>query len=110
MFRKLLKLAVFLLIANGVYQVAPPVVHHFQFKDAVHDMALFAGNRQPDAELVEKVMELAAENSIPLEREYVQVQRQTGSMTVKATYVETMHLLPGFAYPWEFNLNITVLK
>jgi hypothetical protein len=109
MFRKLLKIAVFLLVANGVYQIAPPIVHHFQFKDAVHDLALFA-QKQTDAQLIDKVMELAAENSIPLEREYVQVLRQTGSITIKASYVETLHPVPGFAYPWEFDMNVNVLR
>lgn len=109
MVRKLLKLAVFLLVANGVYQVAPVIVHHFQFKDAVHELALFS-QKPADAQLLDKVMALAEENSIPLEREYVQVLRQTGSITIKASYVETLHLLPGFAYPWDFNVNVSVLK
>jgi len=33
--RKLVKLAVFLLIANAVYRIAPVSVHYFQFKDAL---------------------------------------------------------------------------
>jgi hypothetical protein len=109
MVRKLLKLAVFLLIANGVYQIAPPVVHHFQFKDAVREAALFSQS-QTDAELLDKIMALAQENSIPLEREYVQVLHQTRSMTIKASYVEKLHPVPGFVYPWEFELDVNVLK
>lgn len=109
MVRKLLKIAIFLLVANGVYQVAPIAVHQFQFKDAVHDLALFS-QRQTDAQIIDKVMALAAENSIPLEREYVQVARATGSMNIKASYVETMHFLPGFSYPWQCDVDVTVLK
>jgi hypothetical protein len=109
MVRKLLKLAVFLLVANFVYQVAPPIVHHFQFKDAVHELALFS-QKQTDDQLIDRVLALAEENRVPLEREYVQVLRSTGAVAIKASYVETMHPLPGFAYPWEFDVNVSVLK
>jgi hypothetical protein len=109
MFRNLLKLAVFLLVANGVYQVTPPVVHHFKFKDAVHEMALFS-QRQTDAELLDKVMALAGENTIPLEREYVQVLRQTRSMTIKASYIQTIYPLPAFPYRWRFDMEVNVLN
>ncbi len=109
MIRKLINLAIFLLIANAVYQVAPVALHQFQFKDAVHDLALFA-QRETNDQIIDKVMTLAAENNVPLEREYIQIARSTGSMNIKATYVETMHFLPGFSYPWQFDVDVTVLK
>ena len=40
-------------------------------------------------------MALAEEHSIPLEREYVQVNRQTTSLTINAAYVETLRFFPG---------------
>ena len=43
MIRKLVKLAVFLLIVNGLYRIAPPTVHYFQFKDAVQELAMLLG-------------------------------------------------------------------
>jgi hypothetical protein len=109
MIRKLLKLAVFLLVANGVYQVVPPVVHHYQFRDAVHELALFA-QKQTEAQLLEKVMGLAEANSIPLDREHVQVMREGGSISIKASYVETLHLVPGYTYPWSFNVDVAIQK
>ncbi len=97
MIKKLLKLAVFLLIANAVYQVGPATLHYVKFKDAVGELALFA-QKSTDPELVERVMALAEENGIPLEREYVEVERQGSSMIIKASYVETFVFFPGSKY------------
>ena len=38
MIRKLVQLAIFLLIANAVYRIAPVTVHHYQFKDALQEL------------------------------------------------------------------------
>jgi len=109
MIKKLLKLAVFLFIANGVYQVGPATLHYVKFKDAVGDLALFA-QKATDADLVDRVMSLAAESSIPLEREYVQVQRQGNSLLIKAAYVETFVFFPGSKYSWEFDVDARALR
>jgi hypothetical protein len=103
MIRKLLKLAVFLLIANAVYEVAPVSHHYFRFKDAVHELALFS-QKSTDAELVDRVLALAEENSIPLEREYVEVRRQGSAISIGATYVETLRFFPGSTYTWQFDV------
>ena len=72
MIRKIVKLAVFLLIANGLYQVTPVALHNMQFKDALQQLVLYS-QKATDAELVNRAMALADENNIPLEREYVRV-------------------------------------
>ncbi len=105
MIRKLVKLAIFLLIANAVYRIAPPTVHYFQFKDAVQELALFSQQKTPDAELIDRVMALADEHSIPLEREYVQVRRSNGQLTIDASYVESMKVLPGYSYEHQFDVE-----
>ena len=57
MIRKLVKLAIFLLIANAVYRIAPVSIHYFQFKDALDELALFQMNsKATDAELTDRVM------------------------------------------------------
>jgi hypothetical protein len=103
--RKLVKLAIFLLIANAVYRIAPPAVHYFQFKDAVQELALFSQQKTPDAELIDRVMALADEHSIPLERDYVQVRRSNGQLTIDASYVESMKVLPGYSYERQFDVE-----
>jgi hypothetical protein len=104
MIRKLLKLAVFLLVANALYQVVPVSLRYFEFRDAVREMALFP-QKLSEAQLVDKVMEIAEEHGIPLERDDVQVRRAfDGSVVVDLSYVEPLRFLPGFEYPWEFEV------
>jgi len=102
--RKLVKLAIFLLIANAVYRIAPPTVHYVQFKDAVQELALFS-QKSPDPELIDRIMALADEHSIPLEREYVQIRRSNGQLIIDASYVESMNVLPGYTYNHQFDVE-----
>ena len=58
-----------------------------------------------DAQLLDRVMELADENSIPLDREWVQIHRSTGQLTIDVSYVETMKVLPGYDYVRQFDVQ-----
>jgi hypothetical protein len=102
--RKLLKLAVFLLIANAVYQAAPVSWHYYHFKDAVQELALFS-QKSSDSELVDQVMAIAEEYGIPLEREFVEVRRGNGQLVITASYIDTMKLLPGYEYARQFDVQ-----
>ena len=75
MIKKVIKLAVFLSIANAVYQVAPVTLHYFGSRTPSRSSRCSRA-KSTDAQLVDRVMALAEEHSIPLEREYVQVSRQ----------------------------------
>ena len=104
MVRKALNLAVFLLIAHAVYQITPLVVHHFEFKDSLNELALFS-TKLSDAEIVEQTMTLAAENQIPLSRQFVQVRHDRGTVYIDATYVDNLRYMPGLDYPWQFDAS-----
>jgi hypothetical protein len=105
MIRKVVQLAIFLLVANAVYRVAPVTVHYLQFKDALQELALFATPKETDAQLVDRVMALADENSIPLDRADVLVRRLNGQLTIDASYVEAMKVLPGYDYVRQFDVE-----
>lgn len=104
MVRKLLQVAIFLLLANAAYRVAPAGLHYFQFKDALEELALFS-QKSGEAELVDRVMALADEHSIPLERDYVHVRRVNGQLIIGASYIETMKVLPGYDYVRQFDVE-----
>ena len=108
MIRKLIQLAIFLLMANALYRVAPVSIHYYKFKDAVQELALFS-QKATDAQLVDRVMELADENNIPLDREWVQVRRPNGELIIDASYVETMKVLPGYDYVRQFDIEAKVI-
>jgi hypothetical protein len=102
--RKLIQLAIFLLMANAVYRVAPVSFRYYKFKDAVQELALFS-QKATDAQLLDRVMELADENSVPLDREWIQIHRFNGELTIDVSYVESMKVLPGYDYVRQFDVE-----
>ncbi|MBW8869145.1 MAG: hypothetical protein JF610_17765, partial [Acidobacteria bacterium] len=80
--------------------------HYFQFKDALDELALFQMNSKAnDAELTDRIMAIADEHNVPLERDYVQIHRPTGQLIIDASYVESLALLPGYSYEHEFDVH-----
>jgi hypothetical protein len=106
--RKIVKIAVFLLIANGLYQIAPVAYRNIQFKEAMQEMVLYS-QKSGDTELINRAMTLARENNVPLQREYVGVRHETGSIHVDASYVEPLKLFPGYTYKWEVTIDAKAL-
>jgi hypothetical protein len=106
--RKIVKISVFLLIANFVYQIAPVAYRNIQFKEALHEMLLYS-QRSSDAELVTRALALAKENDVPLQPEYVGVRHETGAIHVDATYIEPLKLFPGYTYKWEVTIDTKAL-
>ena len=47
MIRKLVQLAMFLLIANALYRIAPVSIHYYKFKDALQELARGGHPRLP---------------------------------------------------------------
>ena len=87
MLRNLIRLAVFLLIANALYRFVPVYMHHYQFKDAVAEAAMFSKERT-DVEIVDRVMVLAERYQIPIDREAVQVTRDKQMTYINIAYEE----------------------
>ena len=70
----------------------------------MQELTLFS-QKASEAQLLDRVMELADENSIPLDREWVQIHRSTGQLTIDVSYVETMKVLPGYDYVRQFDVQ-----
>ncbi len=102
MIRKLFGLAVFLLIAHAAVRAGTVWLHYQNFKDGVRETALFAGTKT-DEVLKDHVMQLAQENSVPLDPDDVTIDRG-GSLTIRASYVEMVEFLPGYRRPWQFEV------
>lgn len=101
MIRRLLGLAVFLLIVHAGVRGSIVWFHYQNFKDGVREAALFAGTKTDDA-LRDRVMQLAQENSIPLDPEAITINRAGGQVTIRASYVEIVQWEPGYRRPWPF--------
>jgi hypothetical protein len=107
MIKKILSLLVFLLLVNAGLRVGMVFFHDQQFNDAVREVALF-GAGKPDEALRAKVMEAAAQNSVPIEPEYIEISRRTvvspgDKVTIKVAYAVMIKLAPGYARRFDFD-------
>jgi hypothetical protein len=110
MLKLLVKLALTALIANAVWRLGSAYMEFYRFTDAVSQTAQFGG-RRTRAELAQKVMEAAAQYDIPLAPDALHVVRDPRNHTIiDGTYVEPVDLLPGYRYPWAFNVHVDILS
>ena len=104
MARTFVKIGIFLLVVHALYRFVPVYFHYQQFKDAVHETALFSRERN-EAQIADRVMELAETYQIPLSRESVQVRREGARTLIDASYVESIEWLPTYKRPWQFDIG-----
>jgi hypothetical protein len=109
MIKRIISLVIFLLLVNASVRVGLVYFHDQQFKDAVREVALFAGNKSEDV-LRAKVMELAAQNQIPLDNDFLDIQhlRIPGvgdSAIIKFRYAKMVPLFPGYPRRFEFDYS-----
>jgi hypothetical protein len=109
MIKRIISIVVFLLLANAGVRVGPVLFRDQQFKDAVRDVALF-GAGKPDAVLKNKIMELASENQVPLDGDFIEITRKTlvgtgDHVVIKVSYAVIVPVAPG--YPRRFDFEYT---
>ena len=105
MARTFVKIGIFLLIVHALYRFVPVYFHYQQFKDGVHETALFSRERN-EAQIADIVMELAEKYQIPLSRESVQIRREGGRTLIDATC--TWSRSNGcrlYKRPWQFDIG-----
>ncbi len=99
----IIKIVLTLLVLTCCFQAARYALNNFQFEDAVQQRLLF-DTRASDAEVVNTVLRIAREYSIPeLKADDISVQMIGQDRVVDMPYTVTIPLLPGvWAYPWQF--------
>ena len=105
MLRNLVRLAVILLIAHALYRFVPVYLHYYQFKDAVKETALFSKDRS-ELELTDRVMALADEYQIPLDRDVVQISKDSHKTYITLMYEEQIEWVPSYKRPMPFTVSI----
>ena len=109
MIKRIVSLLVFLLLLNAGIRVGFVFFHDQQFKDSVRELALFAGQPpvKSDEVLRGKVMELAQENQVPLDADYIEIIRRSSpgigeKVTIKFSYAVLVSLAPGYQRRFDF--------
>ena len=106
--KTILKLALAALVVHAGYQVGRAYWDHYQFQDAVQQVAQFA-EREPLPELESRVLDLAAERGLPLEEGALEVSREQRRIEINGSYTRELLLAPGFRRPWDFTVHVIVL-
>jgi hypothetical protein len=96
-----------LLVAFAAYeakQFGGPLMHQFQFQDAVIEASKFSAGKDATAvqnELAHKAIEL----QLPISREMIKVVRQATHTRIQITYELSVDWLPGKPYTWTVNVD-----
>jgi hypothetical protein len=101
-----IKLGVVALIVNATWHVFLAYSAHYKFRDSVTAVAQNRGEKT-DAQLRDDVLNMAAENDIPVTPDDVVVLREGIATRVRASYTREIDLLPGRKYPWPFSVEIS---
>jgi hypothetical protein len=106
MIKKIISLVIFLVLANAGVRVALVYFHDQQFKDAVRELSLFSGGKSEEI-IRSKVMDLANQNQIPLDPDFVELTRKVtpgvgDHFMIKVSYAVMVPVFPGNPRRFEF--------
>ena len=106
--KSIIKIALGFVLVIAAFQGARAALKHYTFVDAIQEAMLFGSSRN-EAQITEKVIDLAAEYEIPLDPELLSVTREPFLITIEAPYTDTVNLLPGFySRKWDFDASVSV--
>ena len=105
MLKLLVKLAIAGLIANAVWRMGSTYLSFYRFRDAVSETAEYSKGKS-DAELQQRILEIASNYDVPLTEDQLTVRRQDEHTFVDGSYVQPVDVVPGYRYRWAFTFNI----
>jgi hypothetical protein len=107
--KTLIKLALVALVLNGLYQTGSVYWEHYELEDAIEKAIQFSRQATPE-EIRETVLSLADERRIPLDARNLAVEHSGRYVTVDASYVRDIPVLPRYPRPFDFTLHVSVLR
>ena len=105
MLRNIVRLAVLGLIVHAGVRIGPEFWHYLQFKDAVVEVATYAGRKTPD-ELKTRIEALAAEHDVPVTAADIDVARRGDIVHVSTAWTAQLEFLPTRFYPYDFYVDV----
>ncbi len=106
--RTIIKLLLAVLVINAAYRVGIVYWDHYQFEDAVQQLAQFS-ERASEQDIKQQVLELAANRDIPVEEDALTVTRGQRRIDVDGTYTRPVAVAPGYTRQWDFTIDVLVL-
>jgi hypothetical protein len=103
----ILKLLVFVVLANAAWRVGSAYLNHYRFEDAVLAVAQYRGTKS-DAEVRKRVLELVSEFDVPIADDDLSVRREQAHTIIDGSYQQPVDLFPGYSHTFPFTLHIDV--
>jgi hypothetical protein len=108
MFKLIVRLAFVALTVNATWRLGSAYLTFYKFKDAVAETAQF-GAQNSNAELRQRVLDLASQYDIPLAADAVSIRRAQNRTVIDGSYTQPVDFLPGYRYAWPFSWHVEVL-
>ena len=106
MIKTIIKLALAAILAHAAYQLFVVYSAHYRFKDAVVSTTQFRGHTTSDAQLHDRILELANQFDVPVTDDNLTITRQENHTIVETAYTRPVSLFPGFTYQWPFTMKV----
>jgi hypothetical protein len=109
MVKLILKLAVLLLVANGLYQAVPPFYNNWKFQDALKELATYPGFEPTTAMVLDKCERIAHDHNLDLTRDDFVVRLGVKGKTptvIDTQYSVTLKHIPGHPQPHTFVVHV----
>jgi hypothetical protein len=129
MAKTLIKIAIALVVIHGAFRIGSAYWNFYRYEDALQQLAQF-GERRTDTQLCDEAMSTAGTYGVPIAASGLTIRRGTNppfscadgagpqepggiaqasaQMVIEGTYVESVQVLPGYSYPWEFKPSVKV--
>jgi len=102
--KTIIKLAIAIAIANALFHVGTAYLSYFQFKDAVDELATHTVGT--DAQMREKVVELANKYDEPVDPEAIDIRHTEQHIFIETSYTKDVALFPGYVRKWPFEMKV----
>jgi hypothetical protein len=104
MMRRILNLALVVLVIHAAWRIGPVYWQYIKFKEAVGETARFAGSRSEE-DIRQRVTLLAERFGVPLAPETIIVKRDADQVFIVANYTVTLEPVPRYRKPWTFRVE-----
>jgi hypothetical protein len=103
--KTVIRLAIVAVLANATWRVGTAYAKHYRFTDAVTQTTQYRSDKT-DAQIHDRVFELAAAHDIPVTDENLTVTHREYHTVVEGAYKRPIELFPGFIYAWPFTVHV----
>lgn len=104
MIRRLLSLVIVAGIVYAGYHVGLSWFHYQQFKDGVSETALFGADK-PDDALKDRVIGIAQDNGIDLDRDDITIKRFGTVVEIHTSYSDVVQVLPHYTRTFTYDVT-----